>query len=408
MNPVSRFWHVLSWNIRGINSPEKWPHVSAKIEESNASIICLQETKKHDFDSAFIRAFAPRRFDQFVFSPSDGASGGILVLWSSNIFSGNVLMIESFGIVVEFTSTRSNDKFFLVNVYGPCDGSAREDFVAWLCHLDIEDEAMWLFVGDFNFYRYAENRNREGANIQDICTFNEVISYLGLIELPIKGRSYTWSNMQMDPLMVQLDWFFTSSAWTIKYPNTMVNPLAKPISDHIPCVVSIGSSIPKANIFRFENHWIRMPGFIDVVKTIWEINCPGDSAKCISSKFKLLRKALKNWSTSLSVLNKLVSNCNEVIFMLDEFEEKRKLHISEWNFRNIVKARLQHILSCKQEYWKKRCTARWARLGDENTSFFHSMATIRFRRNAISSLIREDGSVATEHHEKAGLLWNCF
>jgi hypothetical protein len=121
--------------------------------------------------------------------------GLLVVFWFSGqvmFFSGNVLMIESFGIVVEFTSTRSNDKFFLVNVYGPCDGSAREDFVAWLCHLDIEDEAMWLFVGDFNFYRYAENRNREGANIQDICTFNEVISYLDLIELPIKGRSYTW------------------------------------------------------------------------------------------------------------------------------------------------------------------------------------------------------------------------
>jgi hypothetical protein len=36
------------------------------------------------------------------------------------------------------------------------------------------------------------------------------------------------------------------------------------------------------------------------------------------------------------------------------------------------------------------------------------MATIRFRKNSITSLTREDGSVATDHHEKAGLLWHFY
>jgi endonuclease/exonuclease/phosphatase family metal-dependent hydrolase len=58
----------------------------------------------------------------------------------------------------------------------------------------------------------------------------------------------------MDPLLVQLDWFFTSTVWTLKFPNTLVNPLARPTSDHVPCVVSIGTSIPKAKVSCFENH----------------------------------------------------------------------------------------------------------------------------------------------------------
>ena len=77
---MNRVWHVLDWNIRGVNSPDKWLAVCSKIDESNASIVCLQETKKESFDANFIRGFAPKRFDQFVFSPSDGASGGLLVL----------------------------------------------------------------------------------------------------------------------------------------------------------------------------------------------------------------------------------------------------------------------------------------------------------------------------------------
>jgi hypothetical protein len=36
------------------------------------------------------------------------------------------------------------------------------------------------------------------------------------------------------------------------------------------------------------------------------------------------------------------------------------------------------------------------------------MATIRYRQNTFSTLKREDGSVASEHHEKAGLLWQAY
>ena len=85
----------------------------------------------------------------------------------------------------------SSDEFFLVNVYGPCEGAARENFVAWLFSLPVADDELWLFVGDFNFYRNSDSRNRPGANLTDIATFNEVISYLGLVKLPIKDRAYT-------------------------------------------------------------------------------------------------------------------------------------------------------------------------------------------------------------------------
>jgi endonuclease/exonuclease/phosphatase family metal-dependent hydrolase len=237
-------------------------NVFSKIDESSASIVCLQETKKEDIDMSFIKSFAPRRLDKFAFVPSDGASGGLLIIWANNLFTGQVILQESFGLAIEFHSNLSSDNFTLVNVYGPCNGIARDNFIAWLFHLDIHDDSLWLLVGDFNFYRFSDSRNKPRANINDMATFNEVISYLGLIELPIKGRAFTWSNMQMDPLLEQIDWFFTSSAWTLAYPNTLVNPLARPISDHVPCVISINTTIPKAQIFRFENHWVRLPGFM--------------------------------------------------------------------------------------------------------------------------------------------------
>jgi hypothetical protein len=85
-------------------------------------------------------------------------------------------------------------------------GKKEQTSISWLNGIQIYDQENWMFIGDFNFYRSMENRNRNGGNMHDIVVFNEIISNLGLQEIPLKGRNYTWSNMQQDPLLEQLDW----------------------------------------------------------------------------------------------------------------------------------------------------------------------------------------------------------
>lgn len=127
----------------------------------------------------------------------------------------------------------------MTSVYGPCSEPTRTEFLSWFKDLNIQNDNNWIILGDFNFYRSLEDRNKPGGDIHDTFRFNEAIGHLELTEIPIKGRAFTWSNMQQDPLLEQLDWFFTSVNWTTSYPNTMVLPLAKPISDHVPCKVVI-------------------------------------------------------------------------------------------------------------------------------------------------------------------------
>lgn len=80
-----------------------------------------------------------------------------MVLWNSGLFTGTIIKQESFGIVIEFQSTASADKWTLVNVYGPCMEPRRSEFVQWVADLVIPDNEPWLFLGDFKFYRYGEN-----------------------------------------------------------------------------------------------------------------------------------------------------------------------------------------------------------------------------------------------------------
>ena len=75
-----RKWLVLCWNIRGLNAKTKQLALMNAIKLSGCDIVCLQETKKSHFDLAFIKACCPLGFDDFVYVPSDGASGGLVII----------------------------------------------------------------------------------------------------------------------------------------------------------------------------------------------------------------------------------------------------------------------------------------------------------------------------------------
>jgi hypothetical protein len=83
--------------------------------------------------------------------------------------------------------------------------------------------------------------------------FNEAINKLGVIEIPLCGQTFTWSNKQQDPLLERLDWFFVSQVWSLKFLGTTAKTLTKDTSNYVSRAISIKTGIPKPKIFRFEN-----------------------------------------------------------------------------------------------------------------------------------------------------------
>lgn len=110
------------------------------------------------------------------------------------------------------------------------------------------------------------------------------------------------------------------------------------------------------------------------------------SVAVLSAKFKRLRYDLKQWSKGLSNIRLLIDNCNRVIKYLDTVEEFRSLYNPEWNLRNIVKQQLSKLLKQQAQYWKQRNTVNRIKYGDECTKYFHSMATVTYRRNLIAQI----------------------
>jgi exonuclease III len=243
---MNRTMHIMDWNIRGFNSIERCDDLANKISQTNPSIICLQETKKESSDNTYLRKLCPRRLNQFACQPSIGLSGGMITIWNGLLFSGTIVNQSRFQITVKLQCNSSHESFYVTNVYAPCDTDGRTDFIEWFMSLDSSIFNLWITMGHFNVICSTSDRNRPGGNLNNILHFNSIIQEHDLGEVPLKGKSYTWSNMQDNPLLEKLDCVFTSHNWTVSFPNTLASPMARLGSDHVPILIQIGTDIPRA------------------------------------------------------------------------------------------------------------------------------------------------------------------
>jgi hypothetical protein len=236
-----------------------------------------------------------------------GASGGSIIIWKGSQFCGTLVSQNSYAQSVEFVCKLTDDCWILTNIYDPCTTESKSAFLQWFKDIDMSDEVKWLIVGDFNLIRSPQNRNKPGGNITEMFAFNEAINRLCLNEIPLKGCKYTWTNKQQDPLLERLDWFFSSNSWVSYLPNTWASALSRDTSDHMPCLVTTSTKVPKPNVFRFENYWLQHHQFSDIFQAAWNLpSNHSDKAKKISSKFKILRRILKAWKNQLPNLAKTI------------------------------------------------------------------------------------------------------
>lgn len=187
-----------------MNSKEKWLALSNTINETCCEIICLQETKREHIDSNLVRKFCPKRINKFDYHPFNGASGGLLVAWNITLFHGVKVFEKKNALSIQFTSNLNGNCWIVSNIYGPCQLNERAEFLDWFQNIQMDDSTDWMVLGDFYIIRYPDKRNKDGGNLNEMMNFNAAIGELGLVEIPMKGRNFTWSNMQEAPCWKKL------------------------------------------------------------------------------------------------------------------------------------------------------------------------------------------------------------
>lgn len=95
--------------------------------------------------------------------------------------------------------------------------------------------------------------------------FRRWVNYHSLIELPLIGRKYTWSNQRDDPTLVKLDRVFCNNHWEALFPDCVLQSGASFVSDHCPLILGLSVRLNGKKRFHFESFWTQLDGFQEVV-----------------------------------------------------------------------------------------------------------------------------------------------
>lgn len=166
---------------------------------TNPDCVLLQETKLTDISPIKLASFLPCKLNGFHFSPSNGASGGILTTWTDSLFTSLGASSTEHTLSVHLASTVTNLSFFITNVYAPSTPELRPQFLDELKSIVPPDNTPWLLSGDFNMIRYAHEKNNDNFYLTEVEAFNDCIDDMCLMELPLLDRNFTWTNKRANP-----------------------------------------------------------------------------------------------------------------------------------------------------------------------------------------------------------------
>lgn len=151
----------------------------------------------------------------------------------------------NYSISLLFTNKCDRFAWWFTAVYGPnCPITrpalwAELNFMRSLCALP------WVLAGDFNTIRF-QSEKRGGSDVtRSMTDFSDFIESNTLVDLPLQGVLFTWTNCQTPPIMTRIDRILVSQDWLDVYPNVAQIALNRPTSDHTPLLLE-----------SFEEGWV--------------------------------------------------------------------------------------------------------------------------------------------------------
>ncbi|KAG2698544.1 hypothetical protein I3760_07G155600 [Carya illinoinensis] len=97
---------IVSWNICWLNEANKRLRVRDLLQEWKADIVCLQETKLKLIDRKIVRSLWRGSHVDWSFLASNGASGGVVVMWDRLVVEKVEDCIGQYSVACSFKCLR--------------------------------------------------------------------------------------------------------------------------------------------------------------------------------------------------------------------------------------------------------------------------------------------------------------
>ncbi|XVF78708.1 hypothetical protein PTKIN_Ptkin14bG0157300 [Pterospermum kingtungense] len=320
---------LASWNIRGLGRAEKRRAAKRFFSKEGFDMLVIQETKIKEVSPRFHRWMWGNNSIQMECVLSNGNSGGLMSCWRDEFFSVESKFVSQRYILLVGVIKSRNVKCGLGNVYAPNDDVERSALWEELQQILESNDVPWCVASDFNVVRTSEEKIGFSMNQSTMDCFSGFIEALGFIDLPLIGGKFTWCSNREAPTFCRLDRFLVGGEFLRIFPELVQKGF---------------------NLFLREK-WACMQSKKDVQSNIWV-------------KLRDMTGEIKAWAKT---------NGNVEPNRISELEaEIQSLEVAAYSG------------GCWGDIFKSR--EKWIRDGDRNTAFFHLVANIRKKRNAISNL----------------------
>ncbi|KAL0448038.1 UNVERIFIED_CONTAM: hypothetical protein Slati_1931700 [Sesamum latifolium] len=240
-------------------------------------------------------------------------------------------------------SNRWSKPIFVTAVYTRCDIMERRDLWDALRTVSV-GASPWMVGGDLNTVLSLEERSGGAApSSVAMSDFHDVIADCALVDAGYTGSPYTWYSSH---LRQRLDRVLVSNCWMDVFP-------------------------------KIQHMWATHPEFLEVVRRNWQYLMLGSGMVRLQQKLIRLKHCLKDWNKA--VFGNVVNRVVEAEQNLKEADEAYDLDPCDCTLveRNRCSAVLVRALAQEEPFWKQKAGIKWAKDGERNTRYFHSLVTKR-------------------------------
>lgn len=152
-------------------------------------------------DVALIRSLWENNGCNFIHLPSNGASGGIIVMWKKGVVEMSDHLLGAFSVTIKFMNLADDFVGDFPSVYCSSDSGYYKKCWEVLNDIRILFDDPWVVGGNFNAIICQSEINRAGGCVTSRRYFKKFINKQSLIDLSMVGGKYTWTNSQQPPLI---------------------------------------------------------------------------------------------------------------------------------------------------------------------------------------------------------------
>lgn len=193
----------------------------------------------------------------------------------------------------------------------------------------------WVTCGDFNTVRSMGERRGCSKITNVMADFSGWIEDMELHDPHLNGGNHTWFRRVNHHSAARLDRFLYSMEWEETFKNIKQQIIPRVLSNHTPVMLQWGDWEQKRSNFKFENWWLKVDGFKDLIHNWWNDflleGCPDYK---FSVKLKMLRQKLKEWrKTVCGELNNRKNSLFEELADIDLAQNNRDFTEDEMMIR---------------------------------------------------------------------------